>query len=844
MVTLEINGVNQNTLVNFDSLEVKDNLYSNADECYFSYEKFGSRTYIPVGGDTIEVWDGLIKIFGGQITNVKARISGKSLIYDIECKDWVDQLDGELVTESYENKTVNEIVIDLQAKYATTFDISNVSCATNIEAIYFDMKPMSKCLDDLAEIVGYHWFVNASKEIYLFAEGSILSPFNVTDENGHCITQSLTIEEDYEQIKNRVNILGGKISNTQVFDTVSIASYGEHEVVIKDDSLTSTAEAEQKANSVLAAFKDPIKKGSFETYDAGLVAGQKINITSALRGVSEDFIIRTVAFVSLTPTDFIYKVSVMTQQEKGIIDMFEHNIMLPLPSTQPNLGNSEFTCDIEFSIVNYHEISWSAGTIIMSNGDSYSVASGSHSFSASEICFFAPNTSATVLQFSTSFGDGVGEDIIGLGYCIPNSNVALGAQFIPKGFMGGVQFWGGENIVARTIIADQIGLQALTSDLVTTGEFITTSAQIKNAIITNAHIINLKANQIIAGTGIINNLTIKSVLTLGDGSNAGKIETYNYSGSSAGIQMLGGSSPALNMKGANINMIGGSIAWSAVTAPDYVEIGGTKPPTDADKTSTHTSADTDKVQGVEILSLGKVKATVLTADNIITGTLDADVVTVTHINATNITGGTLNIGGTNEPTAIIIAASSITGNSRLGFENSSRIWEDSGADLGINAIGGQILLYCDSHQVATFTEGNIYFRNGASAMVTLIDGSQSIFYDGISCRGSFNVTAGYNARFANNVYFGATATSEYIWGGSSHLDLAAKSYIYGNIDGTQKTKVSSQGFSVSNGLLYIPILTGAQAATYSSQDGAMYYKSDTDELRMYGNGSWQTVFSF
>ena len=56
--------------------------------------------------------------------------------------------------------------------------------------------------------------------------------------------------------------------------------------------------------------------------------------------------------------------------------------------------------------------------------------------------------------------------------------------------------------------------------------------------------------------------------------------------------------------------------------------------------------------------------------------------------------------------------------------------------------------------------------------------------------------------------------------------------------------MSSQGFSVSNGLLYIPILTGAQAATYSSQDGAMYYKSDTDELRMYGNGSWQTVFSF
>jgi len=487
-IIVKINSLDKSNLIDFNSLEVKNLLYSNPDVCYFTYQKYGSRTYVPVGGDEIGVWDGVTKIFGGKIINVNRKIDGKVLVYDVECKDWTDQLDGELVTETYESKTVNEIIIDLQSKYATAFDITNVSCATNIEAIYFAMKPMSKCLDELAEIAGYHWFVNADEEIYFFSEGSITSPFDITDDNGYCLSQSLSIAEDYEQIKNRVNIQGGTVTNIQVSDATSIATYGEHEIVIKDETLTSDAEATQKASAVLAAYKDPIHNGSFQTYEAGLIAGQKINVNSTLRDINQDFIIETVAFKARTPTDFIYTIDIMTQYDKDIIGLFETEIMKPLSATEESFGNRDFNCDVKFSITDYNTISWAAGSIIMSSGETYSIASGNHSFTNTEICFFNPTTSATVLQFSTTFGDGVGEDRIGLGYAIPNPNTAMGAQFIPVGFMGGVRFWGGENIVARTIIADQIGLQALTSELVTAGEFITSSAQIKDAIITDAKI--------------------------------------------------------------------------------------------------------------------------------------------------------------------------------------------------------------------------------------------------------------------------------------------------------------------------------------------------------------------
>jgi len=605
-ITIMIEGVNRSSYVDFNSLDIRDNLYSKTGTCNFCYKKYGSRSYTPVGGDEVEIWDGATKIFGGRIAGFKVKVEGKTLVYDINCNDWRDLLDGELVAETYESKTVNQIVADLQSKYATEFDISNVNCTTTIEAIYFDMLPMSKCLDELAERTGYRWYISPNKEIYFFAEGSITAPFNITDDNGNCISESLEIEDDYEQIKNRVNVQSGHITTVQVSDATSIAAYGEREVLEKDDSITSTAEATQKANAILAAYKDPLKKGSFETYEAGLFSGQKINVNSTLRGINQDFIIESVSFVPRTPLNFVYKVNLMTQQDKGLLDFLENEATKPTPVTEDSFGNEGFICTVKFSIVNYHKISWDTGSIIMSNGDTYSISASDHEFTNTEICYFNPSVSTTELQFSTTFADGIGEDRVALGYAVPNPNTAKGAQFIPVGFMGGVQFWGGENIVARTIIADQIGLNALTSNLVTTGEFITLSAQIKNAIIKNAH--------------------IGETLTVG--STEAKCTDPNADQTSANAQ-------------------------------PYTWLSGSKPPIDADKTSANPQSISwltdsgsfgnmaweDVVEkaklGTTIISGGYIKSSLLTANNIVTGTLNASVVNVTNLNASNITAGTL-----------------------------------------------------------------------------------------------------------------------------------------------------------------------------------------------------------
>lgn len=68
------------------------------------------------------------------------------------------------------------------------------------------------------------------------------------------------------------------------------------------------------------------------------------------------------------------------------------------------------------------------------------------------------------------------------------------------------------------------------------------------------------------------------------------------------------------------------------------------------------------------------------------------------LNADYLTAGTITVGGTNSPTALLIMEGALTGNARLGFENGSRMWEDSSARLGINSIGDPMYIYVNSTQ--------------------------------------------------------------------------------------------------------------------------------------------------
>jgi hypothetical protein len=139
-IMLKINGTDYSSQVVRDSLEIEQILTSQADTVSFQYKKYGARSYIPAISDEVTIYLDGTKIFGGNITNIDIKnLSNPSgLIYDMQVTDYTYQLDNLLVSKSYTNKTILEIIQDIVASYAPTFTTTNVSSTFNIAKIVFN----------------------------------------------------------------------------------------------------------------------------------------------------------------------------------------------------------------------------------------------------------------------------------------------------------------------------------------------------------------------------------------------------------------------------------------------------------------------------------------------------------------------------------------------------------------------------------------------------------------------------------------------------------------------------------------------------------------------------------
>lgn len=105
-------------------------------------------------------------------------------------------------------------------------------------------------------------------------------------------------------------------------DNDSIDTYGVYEFAKTDRTIRSRDEALQYALSELNAYKDGVREGGFETYEAGLKAGQVINIDSTQRNIDEDFLIQSVQ-TEYTGDKARYKVALATLRTVGIIEFLQ-----------------------------------------------------------------------------------------------------------------------------------------------------------------------------------------------------------------------------------------------------------------------------------------------------------------------------------------------------------------------------------------------------------------------------------------------------------------------------------------------------------------------------------------
>ena len=211
-VLITIDGVDKTKKVAWESLRISNIKTSQVDKCSFKIRSYGDDTYEPRAGAEVIITDNSIKVFAGFIVRVdQSATDYKVLEYKIECVDYTRLLQKKLVIDSYKDLTVTEIITQLINTYCDGYgiDVSNVNCPNVIESISFNYLPIQQCLEQLANITGYDWWIDYDKKLYFVASSTVSAPFGLTDTNGKYQFNSLRIRKDNSQIKNSIIVRGG-----------------------------------------------------------------------------------------------------------------------------------------------------------------------------------------------------------------------------------------------------------------------------------------------------------------------------------------------------------------------------------------------------------------------------------------------------------------------------------------------------------------------------------------------------------------------------------------------------------------------------------------------------------
>lgn len=210
-IVIKIDDIDRTRNIDVASIMKTDKIGGNST-FDFRITREGGNGFIPETGQEIEVTVDGAKEFGGTILLVKKSLNAGNIAnVEVKCSDYTNILNRHIATKRYEDTTVNDIIDDLISEYIPEITTTNVNCTIAVKTIVFDKMTISECLAKLASMTNYSWFVDYDKDLNFFSKYDNASPFNLTDTNGNYLQDSLNIEKDLSQLRNRVIIKGGEV---------------------------------------------------------------------------------------------------------------------------------------------------------------------------------------------------------------------------------------------------------------------------------------------------------------------------------------------------------------------------------------------------------------------------------------------------------------------------------------------------------------------------------------------------------------------------------------------------------------------------------------------------------
>lgn len=341
-LTVFIDGVDVTAAVRSKSLSITRRLEGRASEARMVLRAdridpeiwgefvWGSGVW---GGEGVEVQGRPILIqdettakrFRGEVTRVqrtKTRGSNGAAFYTISCRGVEAILTDRLVEVDFSGVSDRAAILSVLATVPEiTADTSTVALLQSGLTFESEVMTVEEFLKRVTAITGGVYTLDYDYTFRYFHPVSITAPnapiaINTEAPDG-VASISATVsrgDDDFSRVKNDILVRGAVQSDGErvegyATDGPSIASYGLRQLLITDDGIVSTLEANARAAAELARLSQPRDGGSFRVigFD-GFDVGQKVSITSSAARTFGDFLIQEITCRQLTRTKYEYEV--------------------------------------------------------------------------------------------------------------------------------------------------------------------------------------------------------------------------------------------------------------------------------------------------------------------------------------------------------------------------------------------------------------------------------------------------------------------------------------------------------------------------------------------------------
>jgi len=216
-VVIKINSVDRSSWIDRDSIVYQQGLTKEPDTLEFMVLETPDKT-VPSLSDAIELHVDSTKLFSGKIVETEEVLRGGLLhAHMYRCKDYTFDLDKTMVAKSYSNQTAEQIIDDIISTFTTGFTSVGVASGTpTINSIKFNYEPVSRCIQRIADIINWDWYVDEDKDIRFFDETSYTAPHEINDTDGNLIFRSLNFKRNILELRNSIYIRGGEYKQTYV----------------------------------------------------------------------------------------------------------------------------------------------------------------------------------------------------------------------------------------------------------------------------------------------------------------------------------------------------------------------------------------------------------------------------------------------------------------------------------------------------------------------------------------------------------------------------------------------------------------------------------------------------